>query len=402
MVAESMHNANVPQPPGGADCTRERLTLALQCAMPYRGWCSPNPAVGAVLYKENQLIAKGAHVAAGQAHAEVVAIEQAGSAAKGATMYVTLEPCNHQGRTPPCTQALVRAGIKHVIYAQRDPNPQVQAGQTERQLRAAGVLCWYFPLPEITAFYASYRHWHRHRRPLITTKLATTLDGAYAQADGAPLSITGALAQQFTHQKRFFSDVVMTGIETIIHDNPQFNVRLRTKSSSVLIRAKPLLILDRQARFPVTARCLASAASVTILHDATAPVERLSALQAAGVRCVSTQHHQGCMWSTLEALSQQHGWHDVWCESGPKLQQWLWSMSKVDVQLRYIAPWVQTGAAQRLTTETVTLPASWLPQWLILGEDVCLQAVSPEQADGLEKSHKLEYHWGQRFEQIEV
>jgi diaminohydroxyphosphoribosylaminopyrimidine deaminase/5-amino-6-(5-phosphoribosylamino)uracil reductase len=148
------------------------LKQALQLAEIRRGFCAPNPSVGAVVVKNNKVISTGFHFASGAPHAEVDALNKCGDEARGATIYVTLEPCCHWGKTPPCTQLLIDRGIKTVIYGLSDPNPLV-AGKGHANLEAANISCEQYTVPEISAFYASYYYWHKTGLPWVTAKITT-------------------------------------------------------------------------------------------------------------------------------------------------------------------------------------------------------------------------------------
>ncbi len=182
---------------------KKTLTLAEQ----RRGFCAPNPAVGAVVVKNEKIIGSGAHQQCGEPHAEVLALQAAGEAARGATLYVSLEPCCHWGRTPPCSELIIQSGISAVYYAYRDPNPAV-AGQGAEKLRAAGIDCHYVAMPEADDFYASYYYWTEHHRPRVTAKIALSLDSKIAGVNGQPLTITGVPLQQYTHHGRQHSDAL--------------------------------------------------------------------------------------------------------------------------------------------------------------------------------------------------
>src|SRR5579872_350780 len=148
------------------------LRQALELAKIRRGFCSPNPSVGAVIVSETgDVLATGYHFAAGHAHAEVDALQKLNGKAKNAIIYITLEPCCHWGRTPPCTDAIIQAGIKQVIYGFMDPNPMV-SGKSKTILAKENILCDYVEVPEITEFYASYRYWHQTKKPFVTAKIA--------------------------------------------------------------------------------------------------------------------------------------------------------------------------------------------------------------------------------------
>src|SRR3990167_7826390 len=201
------------------------LNEALVLAKKRRGFCAPNPSVGAVIVKNRKMIGSANHWAAGYFHAERQALMEIGKKAKGASLYVTLEPCCHWGKTPPCTDIIIHSGIKKVFYAARDPNPII-SGKGIQILKSAGILCEQIKLPAIDLFYQSYYYWTQHHLPWVTAKLAMSLDGKIAGPQGEPVSLTGAQLNTFTHQSRRESDAILTTVNTIIHDDPQMNVRL--------------------------------------------------------------------------------------------------------------------------------------------------------------------------------
>ncbi|MGB6976420.1 MAG: bifunctional diaminohydroxyphosphoribosylaminopyrimidine deaminase/5-amino-6-(5-phosphoribosylamino)uracil reductase RibD, partial [Gammaproteobacteria bacterium] len=237
------------------------LLEALELAELRRGFCAPNPAVGAVVVKQGRVLATGYHKASGQPHAEAEALGSLGDEARGATLYVTLEPCCHLGKkTPPCTELLIARGIREVYYGFTDPNPQV-AGLGAQALQAAGIPCKHVPLASIDEFYQSYAHWWQTRQPWLTAKLALSLDGKIAGAKGKRMNITGAELQQYTHTLRHQADALLTTARTILNDDPQMNVRLGDK-----VIAKPLYIIDRELYLPLTARIWQTAKTICILH----------------------------------------------------------------------------------------------------------------------------------------
>lgn len=184
----------------------------------------PNPRVGCVIVDDNGVVVgEGAHRAAGTAHAEVHALEQAGVAAQGGTAYVTLEPCSHTGRTGPCTQALIAAGIRRVIIGSRDPNLEAAGGA--EVLSAAGVLVEVVASPESMLVNEHWLHAMTHRRPFVTLKLAASLDGRVAAATGAETAISNAASRVRVHELRSRVDAVLVGTQTAAVDDPQLNVR---------------------------------------------------------------------------------------------------------------------------------------------------------------------------------
>lgn len=286
------------------------LNLALQEAASRRGFCAPNPAVGAIVVKDNKVLATGKHWACGYTHAEVDALKHLQDA-KGATVYVTLEPCCHTGRTPPCTDLLIERGVAKIYYGLQDVNPQV-AGKGAQQLRDAGVVCELIELEAIQQFYHSYRYWWQHQMPFVTAKIAVSKNNKYASNDGAPIAITGKACQEYTHQCRSKSDAILTTTETVLHDDPKMNVRLGDE-----VIAKPIYLLDSQCRLPLTARLFSTAESITVFHANSAPQDRIDALMQAGVRCVAVQEDSNglCLPEVLQSIGKE-GVHDLWVEAG--------------------------------------------------------------------------------------
>jgi diaminohydroxyphosphoribosylaminopyrimidine deaminase/5-amino-6-(5-phosphoribosylamino)uracil reductase len=186
----------------------------------------PNPRVGAVIVAAGEVIGEAAHVRAGEPHAEVLALRQAGEAAKGSTVYVTLEPCSHHGRTPPCADALIKAGVSTVVVAVKDPDQRV-SGQGIARLQAAGIAVTTGLLSEdVEATDPGYFHHRRTGLPLVTLKLATTLDGQIAAADRTSKWITGEEARRDGHRLRSEADIVLVGAGTVLDDDPRLDIRL--------------------------------------------------------------------------------------------------------------------------------------------------------------------------------
>lgn len=246
----------------------------------------PNPAVGCVLVKDGRVVGRGWTQPGGRPHAETEALARAGNAARGATAYVTLEPCCHWGRTPPCAEALIAAGVLRVVAAVEDPDPRVAGGGLAR-LRAAGItaevgLC----AAEAGEVNAGFFRRVRHGRPLATLKLATTLDGRIATAAGESRWITGPPARDYAHLLRATHDAVLVGTGTVLADDPQLTCRLPGLEQRSPVR----IALDRRGRIPPASRLVAEARQVRTwlvtlpgVHPA-----RLQALRDAGVEIVET------------------------------------------------------------------------------------------------------------------
>ncbi len=334
------------------------LHQALKLAQIRRGFCSPNPSVGAVIVKNEKVIAEGYHLGPGSAHAEVDALEKLQNKAQGTTVYVTLEPCCHTGRTPPCTEALIQAGVKHVVYGFCDPNPIV-SGKGEAALRAAGIACEHVVLPEIDHFYESYHHWHITKKPFITAKIAMSLDGKIAGKSGEHIQITGAKLQEFTHAKRKTSDAILTTAKTIIQDDPQLNVRHQNE-----IIAKPLYILDSQLSLPATASIFKTAKSITVFHAS-------GTGKLAGVRYVSVAKNQhGLNLTQIINHIGQDGIHDLWVEAGGQCFSAFMREQLLQRAFMYFAPcWLGEGLTAFTQDFSLNIDSCRL-RWEQVGNDV--------------------------------
>ncbi len=309
------------------------MRRALHLAAERRGFCAPNPAVGAVAVKAGKIIGEGVHWAYGHPHAEVMALQSLGEEAVGATLYVTLEPCSHYGKTPPCTDLLIQRGVREVFFGMQDPNPRVSGGGAA-VLQEAGISCQLSPDPEIEKFYQSYRYWLVRGLPWVTIKLAISLDGKIAGLRGAPVQITGPECQRYTHRKRLHSDAILTTAATIIADNPQLNIRLTDE-----VIAKPLYILDSRLRLPLTAQVFRTAKSLIVFHDAHAPAEKLTQLQAANVKCIAvSSDDRGLHLPEILSSIGADGCHDLWVEAGGRTFHSFLSANLAQCALIYVAP----------------------------------------------------------------
>jgi diaminohydroxyphosphoribosylaminopyrimidine deaminase / 5-amino-6-(5-phosphoribosylamino)uracil reductase len=256
------------------------MRRALELARRGRATTHPNPMVGAVLVRDGTVVGEGFHAAWGAPHAEVEAIRAAGDAARGATLYVTLEPCAHHGKTPPCTDAVIAAGVIRVVYAAADPT--VQAGGGATVLRAAGVeVTAGIEAEAARALNAVFFGCHERGMPFVSLKLATSLDGRIAAAPGQRTTLTGAEAQRETHLLRAGHDAVLVGSVTARVDDPLLTVR------AVTPRTQPVrIVVDTHASLPPGSRLVLGARDtpVWVLCGADAPPDRARALEDAGVR----------------------------------------------------------------------------------------------------------------------
>ncbi|MGB8330527.1 MAG: bifunctional diaminohydroxyphosphoribosylaminopyrimidine deaminase/5-amino-6-(5-phosphoribosylamino)uracil reductase RibD [Polyangiales bacterium] len=264
-----------------SDFEREVMERAIVEA--HRGRPSPNPRVGAAIVRDGQVISFGHHARAGEAHAEVDAIRNAKSSVVGATLYVTLEPCNHQGRTGPCTTAILESGIARVVIGCRDPAPHV-AGGIDR-LKAAGVEVEVGLMHDAcTALVADFAKHIRTGLPFVTLKAAVTLDGKIATRTGDSRWITGIQARTETHRMRDASDAILVGVGTILADDPELTVRHVEGTDPIRV------VLDANLRTPPTAavlrRSLKSGGGTLIFHAPDADAARREALSGPGVELI--------------------------------------------------------------------------------------------------------------------
>ena len=228
------------------------MKLALTLAKKGAGYTAPNPMVGAVVVKDKKVIGKGWHKAYGSHHAEVNAIDDAGKSAKGAELYVTLEPCNHHGKTPPCTEKIINAGITKVIIASKDPNPDVCGGGI-KQLEKMGVsvvsgVCQ----KESDILNEAFIKYVKTKQPFVSIKCASTLDGFIATGQGNSKWITGEESRKFVHKLRHETDAILTGIKTVKHDDPSLTTRCTNFNGKDPIR----IILDTNLSIPLSSKLL--------------------------------------------------------------------------------------------------------------------------------------------------
>lgn len=255
--------------------------MALRSARRGLGFVSPNPMVGAVIVSEGEVVGRGWHRRAGGDHAETQALKQAGVRAVGSAVYINLEPCAHHANTPPCTKALIGAGVAKVFAAMQDPDPRVN-GRGIDELRASGIEVEMGLLGEEAArLNAAYTVHRTEKRPLVTYKVAVTLDGRSAALDGSSKWITGEAARRDVQRLRAASDAVCVGVGTVLADDPELAVRGVPKSRSPL-----RVVMDSTARTPPESRVISDAAPTLILTGQEAAADRVDALRTAGAEVV--------------------------------------------------------------------------------------------------------------------
>ncbi|BCW97730.1 MAG: riboflavin biosynthesis protein RibD [Armatimonadota bacterium] len=297
--------------PDPADSRWMRRALALA----RRARPSPNPRVGAVIVRDGEVVGEGWHVAAGQPHAEINALTQAGDAARGATMYVTLEPCCHTGRTGPCAQAVIDAGISRVVAGCADPNPAV-AGGGLRRLEGAGIAVACGVEEEAAReLIAGHERFFRSRLPYVVWKYAMTLDGRIATAQGLSRWISGEASRRFVHRMRRESDAILVGIGTVLADDP-----LLTARHAGSFPQPYRVVADSRARTPLSARLLVPGdGRVIILTAEDALQDRVEALKSAGAHVICAGQGRVDLTRALRSLAEDYGVRSVLLEGGPAL-----------------------------------------------------------------------------------
>jgi diaminohydroxyphosphoribosylaminopyrimidine deaminase/5-amino-6-(5-phosphoribosylamino)uracil reductase len=315
---------------------------ALRLAEQARGLTSPNPTVGAVLVRDGQIVGRGAHTWAGIDHAEVVALHEAGEAARGSSLYVTLEPCSHEGRTAPCVDAIIRAGVTRVIAPMQDPNPLV-AGKGFARLRESGIEVIQDDANEAAAerLNEPFAHFMRIGLPLVTVKAALTLDGKIAAPQDNVGWITSEIARADVQQVRHYSDAILTGIGTVVEDDCLLTDRSGRERSRKLLR----IVLDSQLRIPLNSKMIQSAdGDVLVVGTSAAPDKRKKALESAGIQILIADGTQGRtnVRMVLEYLAQ-HKYLSLMVEAGSKVNWTMLDSNFADKVLFYYAPKILGG-----------------------------------------------------------
>ncbi len=319
----------------------ERFMLrALLLAERGRGRTSPNPMVGALIVKDGKTIGEGWHARAGGPHAEVSALRDAGEAARGATLFVTLEPCNHEGRTPPCAKAVKSAGIARVVMAMGDPNPDVRGGGFE-ELASSGIVVEQGPYEELAGKQnEAFLKLVTTGLPFVTVKMAMSLDGRVATNTGSSKWISGDGSREQVHVMRGLSDAVMVGIGTVLKDDPMLTARTPPPPGKQPLR----VIVDWEARTPVVSNVADVTKAPTLLAVSDrAPQRSVSALEETGVEVVRAGEGGRVDLSALMGTLAENGVMTVLCEGGPGLAAMLFNAGLVDKLVLFVAPLVISG-----------------------------------------------------------
>lgn len=317
------------------------MLRALELARRAEGRTAPNPAVGAVIVRDGVIVGEGFHPAAGESHAEIYALRQAGEAAQGATLYVTLEPCCHSGRTGPCTTAVIAAGIVRVVAGCRDPNPKVAGGGFE-QLQSAGIQVESGILAtECRRLIAPFAKHVRFGLPYVTLKAGITIDGAVATASGESQWITGAESRLAVQHLRDTHDAIMVGIGTVLADNPRLTTRLPQGGGKNPLR----IVVDSTLRTPPTAALLTEAGRTLILATAAASAAAAERLRAENVEILCVAGAAGAV-DLSDAMRQlgERGIQSILLEGGGRLHHSALHAGIVDRLCVFIAPLLLGGS----------------------------------------------------------
>ena len=360
----------------------DRLFLEAALGLAARGMNSttPNPRVGCLIVQNGVVVGRGWHVRTGEGHAEVNALKDAGAAAaRGATAYVSLEPCAFQSRTPACSRTLIDAGIARVVAAMTDPHPKV-AGQGFAELRAAGIEVEVIELPEAQTLIAGYVSRISRGRPFVRIKMAMSLDGRTAMASGESQWVTGAAARADVQAWRARSCAIITGSETVLADDPAMNVRAESAALDGEIRQPLRVILDSRLRVPASARILQPPGKALIVHTS----GRREADDAAVDTADDTEHQELKQTEEgrvdLESLLRELGKRDcneVLIEAGPTLAGAMIAADLWDELLLYVAPKLLGSDARPLAYLAFERMADAIEATIVdramVGEDVRLR-----------------------------
>ncbi|HXN71396.1 MAG TPA: bifunctional diaminohydroxyphosphoribosylaminopyrimidine deaminase/5-amino-6-(5-phosphoribosylamino)uracil reductase RibD [Candidatus Acidoferrales bacterium] len=347
------------------------MTRALALATHGVALAHPNPVVGALLVKSGQIVGQGYHDYERRDHAEIVALKQAGTKARGATLYVTLEPCCTTGRTGPCTKAIISGGVKRVVAAMQDPNPAV-AGRGFAQLRRAGIRVTIGVREEdAQRWNEDFAWWIRTRRPFVTLKTALTLDGQIAQRAGSVTWITSERSREAVHGLRHEADALLTGIGTVLADNPRMSDRTGKPRRRRLLRA----IVDSRLRTPLRSKLVKSAdGDVVVFTTQRADSPQARALVRAGVEVFQVRAQGGHV--DLRAVVRELGRRqmlNVLLEAGAELNGAALQAGIVDKMILFYAPKIMgTGGVPM-----ARIPSRWFAKSPAL-KNISVQTYGPD------------------------
>lgn len=315
------------------------MRFAIELAKQAKGQTSTNPAVGCVILKNGRIIGIGSHLEKGKAHAEVHALTMAGAAAAGSTVYVTLEPCSHHGKTPPCVERLIESQVKRVVVATVDPNPVV-AGRGIQRLIDAGIEVENGVLAgEAQELIQTFTTFITNGRPFVTLKTASTLDGKIATKSGDSKWITGPAAREYVHELRHQHDAIMVGIGTVLADDPLLTTRLPVPA------LQPLrVVIDSKLRTPLNAKIIQDASSPTLIcTTSSSSVDKRRAMEAAGAEvAICGDGELVDLHYMLKVLAEKEI-SSVLLEGGGKLNGAMLTAGLIDKLILFYAPKISGG-----------------------------------------------------------
>jgi diaminohydroxyphosphoribosylaminopyrimidine deaminase/5-amino-6-(5-phosphoribosylamino)uracil reductase len=320
------------------------MQQALNLANKARGSTSPNPSVGAVIVKDNNVVGQGHTLPAGQEHAEIVALQQAGSLAKGATLYVTLEPCCHYGRTPPCTEAIIKAGLKTVYVAALDPNPKV-TNQGIQILTSAGIETIIDTSVNTHELYEAFSKHIKTHTPFTIAKFAMSLDGKIATHNGDSKWITGDASRALVHGIRKISDAIMVGVNTVISDDPQLTAR--DENNHPLDIQPVRIILDSHGRTPPNSKIFSEKGRVLIYVCDNCLTSNINLLESAGAEVIIQKPDSAGRVDLYDVINHlgKLGIVTLLVESGGTLLGSLFDRDLIDKIYAFTAPIIIGGKA---------------------------------------------------------
>jgi len=352
------------------------MKMALELAE--RGWghTSPNPLVGCVIVKDGQIVGRGYHEKYGQPHAEVNAIWDAGESSRGATLYVNLEPCCHYGKTPPCSELIIKSGLKRVVVGMRDPNPKVQGGGI-KQLLDAGIEVETGVREEESRRLNEIFIKHISKgEPFVILKTAVTMDGRTCTVTGDSKWITSEESRKLVHRVRANASCLVTGVETVIKDDPMLNVRLEGDWKNPL-----RVVLDSKARLPLGSKLLTNEPGNTLVcvtEDAGG--EKVETIRRSGAQVlVLPKSENGVDVKALMANLAERGFDSVLVEAGARVNTSFLRAGLVDKVMMFMAPKILTGASSpswtagsppSLMSEAIKLEGIWAES---VGRDILVQ-----------------------------
>lgn len=352
------------------------MERALRLAEKGVGSTSPNPMVGAVLVKDGEIIGEGFHKKAGEPHAEVLALKQAGERARGAELFVTLEPCSHYGRTPPCVQAIIKAGVTGVVAAMEDPNPLV-SGRGIKMLEEAGIQVRVGVMEErarkLNEVFIKYI---TTKKPFVVGKIAQSLDGKIALSSGISRWITGEPARIRAHELRSRYDAVMVGIGTVLADDPLLTCRLPSREKDPV-----KIVVDSTLKIPVNARLFQDSGKVIIAATQKADRQKMRVLKELGADIIETESNGGDMVNLpqLFEILGTMGITGVLVEGGSRLLASLSKEELLDKLIIFVAPRLigaegLSSVGNLFVDELKKTPRFTIGSLEQIGEDIMLEA----------------------------